>query len=290
MTPLTSRNVRAGGVDLVVAEDGAGGRPILLLHGFTGAKEDFTRGLHSDASPSSVDLLVAAGWHVAVPDQRGHGESGKPDDERAYSWDRFADDAVAVADALGWGRFTLLGHSMGGVIAQALTVAHPERVARLVLMDTSHQALQGVDRSQRDTAIAIVREQGIEVLADAMAAQRGQSPLDTEASLRLLAERPGWGEFGDRKVRASAGAMYVTMLAAFFEAADRLPDLASVTAPTLVIVGEQDAPFLGPSERMASAIPGARLEVIPDAGHSPQFENPDAWWKALSGFLAETEA
>ena len=59
--------------------------------------------------------------------------------------------------------------------------------------------------------------------------------------------------------------------------------------PVLVIVGEQDAPFLGSSQRLAKAIPGARLVVIPDAGHSPQFENPDAWWQALSAFLREVE-
>ena len=52
--------------------------------------------------------------------------------------------------------------------------------------------------------------------------------------------------------------------------------------PTLVLVGEQDAPFLKPSRRMADAIPGAELVVIPDAGHSPQFESPELWWKALS--------
>jgi len=52
-----------------------------------------------------------------------------------------------------------------------------------------------------------------------------------------------------------------------------------------VIVGEQDGPFLGPCERMAKAIGGARLAVIPDAGHSPQFENAAAWWAALTEFL-----
>ena len=57
-----------------------------------------------------------------------------------------------------------------------------------------------------------------------------------------------------------------------------------------MLVGEQDAPFIAPSERMAKAIDGARLVVIPDAGHSPQFENPDAWWDALTSFLDEVPA
>ena len=67
---------------------------------------------------------------------------------------------------------------------------------------------------------------------------------------------------------------------------DRLPELPQIQVPTLVIVGDQDTPFLKPSRRMAEAIPGAELAVIPDAGHSPQFENTDLWWKALTAFLA----
>jgi pimeloyl-ACP methyl ester carboxylesterase len=53
----------------------------------------------------------------------------------------------------------------------------------------------------------------------------------------------------------------------------------------LVMVGDQDRPFIGPSERMATAIPGGTLTVIADAGHSPQFENPESWWTSLSEFL-----
>ena len=72
---------------------------------------------------------------------------------------------------------------------------------------------------------------------------------------------------------------------------DRLGELAGLPdrLPALVIVGEQDAPFVGPSKRMAETIPDATLVVIADAGHSPQFENPDDWWSALSTFLARLE-
>ncbi len=71
------------------------------------------------------------------------------------------------------------------------------------------------------------------------------------------------------------------------ENADRLESLRQLpgTLPVLVIVGEQDQPFLAPSERMAVAIGHASLAVIPDAGHCPQFENPDAWWQALTAYL-----
>jgi pimeloyl-ACP methyl ester carboxylesterase len=76
------------------------------------------------------------------------------------------------------------------------------------------------------------------------------------------------------------------MLTAMLDATDRLDGLRTLSVPTLVIVGEQDAPLLGQSRNMAEAVPGAQLAVITDAGHSPQFENTEAWWKALTDFLA----
>jgi pimeloyl-ACP methyl ester carboxylesterase len=81
--------------------------------------------------------------------------------------------------------------------------------------------------------------------------------------------------------------MWLAMAPALLTQLDRLDRLAEVDVPTLVIVGEQDTPFVAHGERMAKTIPGARLAIIPDAGHSPQFENTGAWWAALSGFLED---
>ena len=66
--------------------------------------------------------------------------------------------------------------------------------------------------------------------------------------------------------------------------------MALLTCPVLVMVGEQDEPFVVASRAMAEAIPGAELVVIPNAGHSPQFENPEAWIAALTGFLSALPA
>ena len=66
---------------------------------------------------------------------------------------------------------------------------------------------------------------------------------------------------------------------------DRLDQLGSLAAPTLVLVGEQDQPFLAASRRMADVIPDAELVVLPGGGHSPQFEAPEPWWDALTRFL-----
>lgn len=266
------------GVSLVVAEAGAGGRPLLLVHGFTGAKEDFTEWL---------DPLAELGWHVVAPDQRGHGGSSQPDEESAYSFDAYATDLLALLDALGWSRAAVLGHSMGGMVVQTAALRAPERFDALVLMDTSHRALHA-DAALVELGIGIARAEGMAALLTAMNATDGADPLSSPARERVLATRGGYQEFGDRKMLASSPAMYAAMLDALTDRTgiDRLADLQRIEAPTLVLVGDEDAPFIGPSHRMADAIPGAELVVIPDAGHSPQFENPDQWWAVLTGFLA----
>jgi pimeloyl-ACP methyl ester carboxylesterase len=269
----------AGPVELAVAEAGVGGRPLVLVHGFTGAKEDFT---------DFLDPLAERGWHVIAPDQRGHGDSHKPEDEGAYSFDLFAADLLALLDAMGWTSAVALGHSMGGMVVQTALVGAPDRFDAVVLMDTSHRALPA-DEGLIGLAIGIARAEGMAALMAAQdALDDDASPLGTEAGRRLEHERPGYKEFGQRKMLASSPAMYAAMIKAITDATtglDRLDDLRRVSVPALVLVGDGDRPFLKASERMAAAIPGAELAVIPDAGHSPQFESPEHWWKALTAFL-----
>ena len=261
---------------LEVAEAGEGGRPLLLLHGFGGAKEDFTDWL---------DPLAAVGWHAVAPDHRGHGASSKPEGTASYSLAILAGDGLALVAALGWDRYALLGHSMGGYVAQLMALADPGRLLGLVLMDTGHGPVEGVDLEQAQLAGRIATESGMDALADIMASR--QSPLDTPAHRRLLEERPGYAEFGDRKLRATSPWLYASIITELVSGQDTLDRLAGMdpVPPTLVMVGAQDRPFLESSRRMADALAGSVLAVIPDAGHSPQFENPEGWWQALSGFL-----
>ena len=265
-----------GPIELCIAEAGAGGRPLVLVHGFTGAKEDFTDWL---------EPLAERGWHAVAPDQRGHGESPKPDGAAAYSFDMFAGDLLGLLDALGWDDAVALGHSMGGMVLQTAVLEAPERFSAIVLMDTSHRALKGVDTGLVEAAAALARADG---MAAVLAAQTELAGAQPPSALRVLEERPGYAAFGDRKLLASAPAMYATMLAAITDAVgglDRLEGLRGVKVPALVIVGEEDGPFVNPSTRMADAIPDARLAVIPDAAHCPQFENEPAGWAALTSFL-----
>ncbi|CAN5287802.1 alpha/beta hydrolase [soil metagenome] len=267
--------VPAGPVDLAVAEAGRGGRPLLLVHGFTGAKEDFGDWL---------DRFAAEGWWVVAPDLRGHGASPCPDEESAYSLGAFAGDLVALVDRLGWDRFCLLGHSMGGMIAQELVLGPGDRVERLVLMDTHHGPAEGLDAETVAFGVAVVRDQGLPALLALLAELPRPAPAPSE--VRLRANRVGYAEWADQKIHACSPAMYAAMALELTSRADRLAELASVSAPTQVVVGAEDHAFLGAAHRMAESVPGATLAVILDAAHSPQFENPDAWWQAVAPFLA----
>jgi pimeloyl-ACP methyl ester carboxylesterase len=109
--------------------------------------------------------------------------------------------------------------------------------------------------------------------------------LDTPAHEKLVAEKPGYQEFNDRKFLATSPALYASMIRDMFSRGDSLDVLRKLDVPALVIAGEQDEPFLGPSTRMADALPQGRFVVVPEAGHSPQFENPDGWWDAIEAFL-----
>jgi len=268
-------SIDVAGVAFSVAEAGAGGRPLMLLHGFCGAKEDFTDWL---------DRLAAEGWHAVAYDQRGHGHSSHPAGEAAFSLSILADDLLAVADELNWRRFVLVGHSMGGMVAQLAALGAPERLAGLVLMDTGHGAIGGFDPSLVELGRQIVREGGMTALVAAQRAM-GPGPLDSPAHRRLCGERAGYQEFCDSKTLVVSPQMWLAMTGELFGQPDRLAALAELSMPVLVVAGAQDQGFAGPSREMAATIPGARLAMIPGAGHSPQFEAPAQWWEAVATFL-----
>jgi pimeloyl-ACP methyl ester carboxylesterase len=268
----------------VEADDGVGlatvaaGDPadpgLLLVPGFGGAKEDFA---------DHVEALVAAGLFVASFDQRGHGASAKPDDPNAYSLDRLGADVRAVAAGLGLHDLRLLGHSMGGMAVRRAVLHDPTLASRLVLMDTSAAPPLGIDPTIAALGAEIARTDGMAALKRV---QDELSPLGSAAYQRVVVERPGFQEYADAKWASLSPVMWATLAVELTTQPDELDALRAISVPTLVLVGEQDRPFLQPSRDLASTITGARLVVIPDAGHSPQFENPHAWIDAVLPFVA----
>ena len=276
---MDERQIDLGEVTLTVAEAGQGGRPFLLVHGFTGSKDDFLPWL---------DRLAELGFHAVAPDLRGHGASDKPTRPEDYSLEVFADDVLALLDHLGWDRLTVLGHSMGGMVVQTAVLRDPSRYDQLVLMDTSHGPIPGLDRTLLPLAIQVIDDGGMPALVEVMKGLGGV--LDTPAGAALRERDPAYDAHAWETLALTSPVMWKTMAPALLDQEDRLDALRTLVVPTLVLVGDQDQPFIPDSERMADAIPGARLVVIPDAGHCPQFEHEAPWWDALAGFLAEAPA
>jgi pimeloyl-ACP methyl ester carboxylesterase len=109
--------------------------------------------------------------------------------------------------------------------------------------------------------------------------------LGTPAYERLLADRPGFAEYVDAKWARLVPAMWSALAPAIAREPDATHEIRSIVCPVLVIVGALDAVFLDASMAIAGAAPDARLVVVPDAGHHPHLENPEAWFAALATFL-----
>ncbi len=275
---MRTRTAYLGDVSLHVVEAGEGGLPVMLVHGFT-ADADEVAGV--------IEPLAELGWHAVAPDLRGHGRSDRPTDAGAYSLELMAADVVALADWLGWDRFALLGHSMGGGVAQLIALDHPHRLTGLVLASTFHGPVPGISMELVQLGCWVVREAGMEGLADAQAARRAQNPESVAAFERLQEAIPGYAEQSRARLVSTSPDMWMAMAPRFVDQEDRLSRLATLDLPTAVIVGEHDVTMGDDCRRLAATVPGATLTVIPGAGHVPQLEQPEAWWAAVSGFLSQ---
>jgi pimeloyl-ACP methyl ester carboxylesterase len=252
--------------------------------------------------PAFLHALSAAGYRVVRYDQRGTGASSRMPDwtrQHPYSLTDMAGDAIAVLDELRIDRAHVIGLSLGGFIAQEIAINYPERVQSLTLMSTSADptdtSLPGPQTWPLITSaiagLPLLRYRVLggetnlvkEVLAG-LSAQGGDDPVDVEEWTRIvlydLRERGG---FNLRALRQHQVAVAVTR--------SRYPLLGTITAPTLVIHGQDDT-FL-PVEhghRLAAAIPSASGLWLQDAGHPFPYPNMREVTEAIIGHLAAIDA
>jgi 3-oxoadipate enol-lactonase len=273
---------RVGAIEIEYEEHGAGARPFVLVHGFTGSRDDFREVL---------PRLASRGRTVA-PDLRGHGGSGHPAGGTGYDFDALTRDLAGLLDALGIARCDLLGHSMGGMVALRLALAEPGRVASLVLMDTAAEPVARDARRFFEASARIAREQGMEALYQ-IARRAGESDPNRPPAYRRSMERMGTELFWAR-IRAKLTGMdpnaFATLGPLLADQEGVAERLGEIRAPTTVIVGAEDVPFLAAADLLARGIPGARKRVIEGAAHSPQLENPEAWLEAVLDHLERVRA
>ncbi|TIV67512.1 MAG: 3-oxoadipate enol-lactonase [Mesorhizobium sp.] len=210
---------------------------------------------------------------MLVYDKRGHGLSDIGGGVRSI--DDHVDDLLGLIDHFGFDKVVLYGLSVGGLIAQRLYTRHPKCVEALILSDTAHKI--GTAESW-NTRIATVERDGIEVIADGI--MKVWFTPDFHAA--RAAELAGCRNMLTRQ----ALPCYVGTCMAVRDA-DLTDAARRIAVPTLCIVGDQDGstpPDLVRS--LAGLIPGARFEVIRDAGHIPCIEQPEALVSLIRDFVA----
>jgi len=249
-----------------IAWDGRGDGPALLfLHAFPLSRRMW--------EPQWEAL--APGRRLLRFDDRGFGES--PPTGGILTMERIADDAAGLLDHDGVAKAVVCGVSMGGYAALAFARRHPQRLAGLVLADTRAGADSPEARAGRSRLAERIRREGSGVATEML-------PKLLGATTR--AERPGLAPELATWIEANPPEGLCDALAGLAARADSGPELRRIAVPTLVVCGEEDE-VTPPEEsrRMADAIPGARLELIPGAGHLASLEQPAAFDRALAGFL-----
>ncbi len=228
--------------------------PLLLSHGFASSSSMWAPNL----------AALSADRKVITWDIRGHGRSDSPADPAAYSAQLCVDDMVAVLDACGVELAALGGLSLGGFLSLACTVAHPGRVGALVLVDTGpgYRSDRGRDRWNRYAV-----------------AQAASFEAEGLAALRDSREVTGAAHDPAGLALAARGILVQ-------HSSEVIDSLASLAVPTLVIVGEEDTPFLAAADHMAASIPGARKVVLEGAGHASNLDRPAAFDEAVTSFLS----
>ncbi|MFN2607917.1 MAG: alpha/beta fold hydrolase [Acidimicrobiales bacterium] len=262
--PLTT----VAGTPVHFLDAGGGDPPVVLLHAFP---------LPAAMWGDQVEAL-ARHRRVVAPDLPGFGSTPAPAEPRAATIDDLAAVVAGLVDHLGIGPVVVGGLSMGGYVAFALLRRRPDLVAGLVLADT---------RAGADTAEVAERRTAQQAQAEAEGAAAVTEPmLGTLLSEETRAERPAVVERARSLMAANRPDGIVAALEAMKGRPDATGELAALDLPTLVVVGEHDGPSPpSEAEAMATAIPGARLEVIPGAGHLSNLERPELFTAALETFL-----
>lgn len=226
--------------------------------------------------PQTV-AVVAAGYRVLNLDNRGHGRSG-PYRKRHTMWD-VADDLIAVLDDAGEQQAVLVGHSIGGQAALRAALRYPSRVRALVLAAT----ISGLE-SRRNRLISRL----VAPLIPRGANRRLQGMLvGTLFGVTARRTQPALiAQWIPRFEAQDSRSMAVAFDAAIVHRDDITPRVGEIRVPTLVIEGSEDQDLQAASDT-AQSIPGARLIVLPEAGHSTSLESPERFERALLDFLGE---
>lgn len=238
------------------------GPAILLLHAAFGSHR-----LWAHQIPA-----FAASYRVIAPDLRGHGESGR--EPGVYSIQLFADDVLALLDALGVQETLICGHALGGMVAQLLASREPERVRGLVLAETNYGS----------------RSTWYEALASRLTRPLFRR-IGVERMVRLSINDTGRHSPSLKPVLASDMEAYLSTPEVYWAIVDAIlafegrARLGRIACPTLVMVGARNRYSHRQAKVMARAIPWAQFFILPEAGHALQWDNSAGFNQAALDFF-----
>ena len=265
------------------------GRPLIVLHGGPGSP-------HGYFLPY---LLPLAKHHRLVfVDERGSGRSERLTNFKGYTLDNMACDANAVRRALGLETVDVMGHSFGGILAQAYAIKYPSTVRRLILADTGSSA------SRINADFKIIKDSldpGLRAQIDALeikgiiGADGAQLPEyrkladEAEASYEYAGRPPQWDEHGEgtgwdvlNEMWGSHSDFHIDGNLAGF---DFVPALRNLELPTLIILGDHDLVSSATADETRGAIRKSKLIVLKRSGHMTFVDQMDTFLADVSAFL-----
>jgi len=251
----------------LVYDDVGHGQPLLFIHGYPLS--------HQMWQPQISGLSDVI--RVLAPDLRGHGESQTA--PGPYPMSLLADDCADFLDELDIQQpVVICGLSMGGYVTFEFYRRHPKRVAGLVLAATRPGPDTPEGRSNRDKSIALALQQGVSAIAEVMLPKL-MSPVTYQRKPDLV-----------RKVKTILESISLEGVTGDLEGMKERPDstltLAEINVPTLVLHGADDQLVpIREAENMREAIPNARLEVLPEAGHLLNLEQPELFNRLIKEFF-----
>jgi pimeloyl-ACP methyl ester carboxylesterase len=255
------------GIRMRYAEQGAAdGEPLILIHGFTDSWFSYSR----------VLPLLDKKYRVYAIDQRGHGDSDRP--EKGYAMKDFAADVAAFMDAKNIAKATIVGHSMGSFVALQTVLEAPQRVEKLVLIGTATTARNDVTLDLQKTIMNLKDPIDEKFARD----------FQVSTSAETLPD-----EFINEVVRQSLklpARVWKSALAGVL-AEDYKSRLGKIKAPTLIVWGDKENIFPRAEQDLLKAgIAGSTLKVYAGSGHSPHWEQPETFVRDLNEFLSRPKS
>jgi proline iminopeptidase len=269
------------------------GAPLMILHGGPGAS-------HGYFLPHLLPL--AAQRRLIFIDERGSGRSQRLSDPKGYTLDNMVGDVEAVRLALGLEKMDVLGHSFGGILAQAYAIQHPGSVRRLILAGTGSSAARidadfvliknrldpGLRKRIEDLeANGIFEPSGAQLPEYRKLADQAEGPYEyhrRSAPWDAPGEEMGMGWDVLREMWSTRSDFHIDGNLKGF---DLTPGLRKLNTPTLIIYGDHDLLTDATAQETAAALSGSKVVRIPDCGHSQFADQPVAFLRAVSAFLTE---